>query len=341
LEKPKRETEKKARERGKKKTRKAKKPKEIVAAPKPEPFFRKFVLGASTIIGIGYILPNIATLLVLIYLLSDFTVYSQEAVIEMTGIVLFIIASILLMALGISIITLGTRYYKKANPEEVIFTGVLLASFYLLCLGVGSALLAPEMNLHVMLFVISPILIMVSTAVFTVPSLPYRLLASILALTGGISLAIAIFHFQPLELALTEWDVPFLGPFMSMALLEAIVVILGPVAALVHSVLPQQKTKPMSHIFLSIIGLVYGIGLFAGALLLSFSFLNLVWKAPWELALHELPRWVCSLVIFWSAGLVVLEIGGIILIISSCLGFASTAKDLSQPYRTQTKLKKN
>jgi len=192
--------------------------------------------------------------------------------------------------------------------------------------------LASEMSLSVVLLVISPILVMVSAAVYTVPSFPYRLVASLLGIVSGILLAIAIFNLQPLQLVLTEakgWDVPFLGPFMSMALLEGMVLILGSIAAPVHSLLSERKTKPMSHLLFSIIGLVYGIGLFVGGLLLSFSFLNLVWKAPWVLALSEVPRWVFNIVIFWSASLVVLEIGGIILIISSCLGFAFAAKEFS------------
>jgi len=318
-----------------KKVKKRSKPRKVVAAPKPENTLRKFVLGASTIIGIGYILPNLATALVLIYKLSEFRINSQEAVVEISGTVLFFIASILLMALGVLIINGGTKFYKKSPSGEVVLTGVLLASFYLLCLGVGSALLASEMSLSVVLLVISPILIMVSTAVYTVPSLHYRLPASLLGIVGGILLAIAIFDLQPLQLVLTEakgWDVPFLGPFMSMALLEGMVLILGSIAAPVHSLLSERKTKPMSHLLFSIIGLVYGIGLFVGGMLLSFSFLNLVWKARFPetgFALSEVPRWVFNIVIFWSASLVVLEIGGIILIISSCLGFAFAAKEFS------------
>jgi len=73
--------------------------------------------------------------------------------------------------------------------------------------------------------------------------------------------------------------------------------------------------------------MVYGISLFVGAFLLSFSFLNIIWKGPWLPPLVGKPGWVFSAVIFWSASLIMLEIGGFVLILLSCLGFVSAAKE--------------
>jgi hypothetical protein len=80
--------------------------------------------------------------------------------------------------------------------------------------------------------------------------------------------------------------------------------------------------------------LIYGIGVFIGPLILSFSFLDIVWKAPWLGPLYGLPSWVVDTTIFWSASLVLLEIGGILLILSSCLGFVFAAQEFSKVYAT-------
>jgi hypothetical protein len=153
------------------------------------------------------------------------------------------------------------------------------------------------------------------------------MIGSILGIISGILLAVSIFFVQPLKLAFADWNIPFLGPFMSMALLEAIIVILASVLVLTRS-LASDKNRPVSTVLLSIIGMVYGISLFVGAFLLSFSLLNIVWKGPWLPPLLGKPGWLFSVVILWSASLVMLEIGGFVLILLSCLGFVSAAKDL-------------
>ena len=142
-------------------------------------------------------------------------------------------------------------------------------------------------------------------------------------------MAIGIYNSKILELVF-DWNVPFPGPFMSIVILEGFALILGSVTALVHSV-ARSREKPVTYVFLSIVALIYGIGVFIGPLILSFSFLNLVWKAPWgELALQGQPRWVVNTVIFWVASLGMLEIGGILLILSSCFGFIFAVTQFSR-----------
>ena len=48
--------------------------------------------------------------------------------------------------------------------------------------------------------------------------------------------------------------------------------------------------------------------------------------------LYGVPSWVVDTTIFWSASLVLLEIGGILLILSSCLGFVFAAQEFSRIY---------
>jgi len=301
--------------------------------PVPKDPIRRFVPWVSTVLGIGYILPNAAITVMLAYVLTTFTIASQEIVIQMGGTILFLIASLLLMVLGVLIINWGIRYYTNASCREVVFEGIVLASFYLFCLGVGSALLAPQIGPGELLLVVSPVLIMVSVALYATPSFPYRAIGALLGILSGGSLAIAMFCLQPLKLAFVNWNtgwenIPFLGPFMSLAFSEGLVMILGSITASVHLLSCGSKTKSASYALFSIIGLVYGISLFIGAFLLSFSLLNIVWKAHWLPPLYGLPAWIFSVVIFWSASLVMLEIGGFVLILISCLGFVFVAKDL-------------
>jgi len=310
-----------------------------VIAPVPNLMFRRFALWASALLGLGYILPNAAIIMMLAYVLSTFEIRSQEIVIQEGGTILFLISSLLLTVLGVLIINWGIRYYTNASCREVVFTGVVFASFYLFCLGIGSALLAPQIGPGELLLIISPVLIMVTVALHTMPSFPYRAIGALLGIVSGVSLAIAMFYLQPLKLAFVNWstgweNIPFLGPFMSLAISEGIVVILGAIIASIHSLSAGQKTKLASQSLFSIIGLVYGINLFIGAFLLSFSLLNTIWKALWVPPLLGLPAWIFSVVIFWSASLVLLEIGGFVLMALSCLGLISAAKELSQTYQT-------
>lgn len=322
----------------KKAARKPEKKEESIAPPTPisrdaKWAIRKFIPATATVLGIGYILPNIAVVLILIHTLSQMTLSSLSIINYVSGLILFVMASIVMMVVGAALILGGTRYYKKnPPPKEIMFLSVLFASFYLLCLGTGSALLLSEINLNVGLLIVGPIFIMVSAAVYMVPSFASKLVGHILGIIGGFLLAIVIFNFQILKVAF-GWDVPFPGPFMSMAVMEGIAVILGSIAVAIHSVFAGRNEKPVSYVFFSIVGLIYGIGVFIGPMMLSFSFLDLVWKAPWGMGpLSTLPQWIRDTTVFWSASLVLLEIGGIMLILSSCLGFTFAAQEFSRLY---------
>jgi len=313
------------------------KPEKVVPLPKPEGrdikwTIRRFVPLTTTVLGLGYILPNIAIIIVLSYLLSQTTITSLHMITQISGIILFLMASIVMMVIGAALIVGGMRYNKgKPSPRGTIFLGVLFASFYLLCLGVGSALLLSEINLNVGLLIVGPIFIMVSAAVYMVPSLASRLIGHTLGIIGGFLLAIVTFNFQTLGVV-TGWDVPFPGLFMSLTIMEGMAMILGSIAVAIYSIFAGRNEKPVAYVLLSIVGLVYGIGVFIGPLILSFSFLDIVWKAPWLGPLYGLPSWIVDTTIFWSASLILLEIGGILLILSSCLGFTFAAQEFSRIY---------
>lgn len=313
------------------------KPEKAVPLPKLEVrdikwTIRRFVPLTTTVLGLGYILPNIAIILILSYILSQTSISSLQMVTQISGIILFLMASIVMMVIGAALIVGGMRYNKgKPSPRGIIFLGVLFASFYLLCLGVGSALLLSEINLNVGLLIVGPIFIMVSAAVYMVPSLASRLIGHTLGIIGGFLLAIVTFNFQTLGVA-TGWDVPFPGLFMSLTVMEGIAMILGAIAVAIYSSFAGRKEKPVAYVLLSIVGLIYGIGVFIGPLILSFSFLDIVWKAPWLGPLYGLPSWVVDTTIFWSASLVLLEIGGILLILSSCLGFVFASQEFARIY---------
>ncbi len=315
------------------------KPEKAIPLPKSESrdikwTIRRFIPLTTTVLGLGYILPNIAIVLILSYFLSQTDISSLQMVTQISGIILFLIASIVMMVIGAALIMGGMRYNKrKPSPKGIIFLGVMFASFYLLCLGVGSALLLSQINLNVGLLIVGPIFIMVSAAVYMVPSIASRLMGHTLGIIGGFLLAIVTFNFQTLGVA-TGWDVPFPGLFMSLTVMEGIAMILGAIAVAIYSSFAERNEKPVAYVLLSIVGLIYGIGVFIGPLILSFSFLDIVWKAPWLGPLYGLPNWVVDTTIFWSASLILLEIGGILLILSSCLGFVFAAQEFSRIYVT-------
>lgn len=293
-----------------------------------ESILRKIVSVAALFIGLGYVLPNIATVIMLNYSLSQHRIESSENVYMISGIILFIIASILLMAIGVFIILGGLQCFFGNFPGKIMFLGILLSSFYLLCLGTGSALIVQEINLPILLLIASSILVMASAAVYMMPSFRLKFVACLLGILSGIFLATATSNSQILDLAF-NWNVPFPGPFMSMAILEGLTIVLASITALVYSISGNGE-KPVIPVFLSMVALVYGIGILVGSLVLSFNFLNLVWKAPWELALYGQPDWVLSTVVFWVASLGILEIGGILLILSACMGFIFATTHLSR-----------
>lgn len=284
---------------------------------------------AAIFIGVGYVLPSIATVIMLSYFLLQYPIESLGNVYMASGIILFIIASILLMAVGVFVVIGGIQYFVGNVPREVMFIGILLSSFYLLCLGTGSSLILQQLDLPIWLLIAGSILVMASTVFYVAPSLRFQLAGSLVGIAGGILLAVAISKIQILDLVFM-WDIPFPGPFMSMAILEGFSIILGSITALIHSV-ARNREKPVTYVFLSIAALIYGIGVFIGSLVLSLSFLNIAWKAPWPVSpLFGKPDWVLNTMIFWVASLGMLEIGGIALILSACLGFILATTQFSQ-----------
>lgn len=286
-----------------------------------ESALRKLIFGTTTVLGVGYVLVNAAIIGILSYFLSQFTISSTEIAIEMGGVTLFLLASIAMVMLGTLTIVGGFHYYKGYNPKGAIFLGIMLASFYLLCLGTGSALLLPQISLHAMLLIVSPILVMVATPFLMLSSFSSRLIGSILGIVGGILLASVILNLQILTPVFVEWDVPFLGPFMSMTIVEATTLILGSVAAIIYSVLAEYREGPVKYVLFPIATLVYGIGVFIGPLILASSLWDLIWKTPRLPPLHDVPAWVVNATILWSAGLIALAVAGVLLTLSSYMGF--------------------
>ena len=282
---------------------------------------------AAVFIGLGYVLPSIATIIMLNYSFSQYPIESVENIYWFSGIIVFIIASILLIAVGVFVVFGGLQYFVGIVSQKIMFVGIMLSSFYLLCLGTGSALILQEVNWLILLLVATAILVVASATVYMVPSFRLKFVACLLGIVSGISLTTITLNSPILDLVF-NWDVPFTGPFMSMAILEGLTIGLASITALVYSISGNGE-KPMIHVFLSMVALVYGIGVFVGSLVLSLNFLNLVWKAPWELALYEQPNWVLNTVIFWAASLGMLDIGGIILILCACMGFVLATKQFS------------
>jgi len=293
-----------------------------------ESVLRKMVSVAAVFIGLGYVLSSTATIIMLNYSSSQYPIESVENIYWFSGTIVFIIASILLMTVGVFVVFGGLKYLAGIVSEKIIFVGIMLSSFYLLCLGTGSALVLQEVNLLTLLLVATAILVVASATVYMVPSFRLKFVACFLGIVSGISLTTATLNSPILDLVF-NWDVPFPGPFTSMAVLEGLTIILVSITALIYSLLGNGE-KPMITVFLSMVSLVYGIGAFVGSLVLSLNFLNLVWKAPWELALYGKPDWVLSTMIFWAASLGMLDIGGILLILAACIGFVLATKQFSQ-----------
>jgi len=288
---------------------------------------RKLFLATTTLLGSGFVLVNMAIAVLLGYFISQFTISSLTQVAMMCGTILFLLASITMIILGVFIIIGGLYSYRWGPPEGIISLGVLLGSFYLLCLGIGSALL--QMNLGVVLLILSAVFFMLGTAAYTSTSPDFKLTGSIMGITGGILLAASVLNRQIFEPVFVGWDVPFTGPFMSINILEGIVVILGPVAILANLILSRRKEESTSHIFFPIVTLIYGIGMFVGSLILAFNLWDLLWKSPWLPPLYGVPDWVFGATIFWSVSLIILATGGIFLIVSSGLEFAFIVKKAS------------
>ena len=286
------------------------------------------VSGAAIFIGLGYVLPGIATVIMLSYFLLRYPIGTLENIYMISGIILFIIATILMTAIGVFIIFGGIQYYVGNVPRQIMFLGILLSSFYLLCLGAGSALILQQVSLPMLLLITSSILIMAGTSVYMVPSFRYKLAGSVTGIVGAVLLTIATFNSQFLELVFM-WDIPFPGPFMAMAILEGFSATLVSLTALIHAIAGSTE-KPITYVFLSVVALLYGLGVFIGPLVLSLSFLNIIWNAPWLPPLVGEPTWVLNTMIFWVASLGILEIGGIVLVLSACTGFVLATKEFSR-----------
>jgi len=291
---------------------------------------RKLVLSALTMLGVGYIMVNLPVMILLGYFWSTLSISSQANIAAISGRMLFIIASAISLGLGIAIVLGGVRFFEGDSTKNAAFLGVLLASLYLLCLGIGSTLLLPSGSLASFLLLVAPVLAIFGAATYMVPHSRFKLAGSISGVVGGALLVYALFNVHIFELVF-NWGIPFTGPFMSLLALEGIAVILGPVAALIHAVVgAKREGKPLAHASILLVGLVYGIGVFVGSLVLCMNLWDLVWKSPWTGPLSNLPTWVISTVIFWSASLFLINIGGIILIITACLGFVFVTREFSQ-----------
>lgn len=288
---------------------------------------RKLFLATTTLLGTGFVLVNMAIDILLGYFISQFTISSLKQVVMMCGTILFLLASITMIILGVFIIIGGLYSYRWGPPEGIVYLGVLLGSFYLLCLGIGSALL--QMSLGVVFLILSAVFFMLGTAAYASTSPDFKLTGSIMGITGGILLAAAVLSIQIFEPVFVGWDVPFTGPFMSINIMEGIVVILGPVAILANLILSRRREESTLRVFFPIVTLIYGIGMFVGSLVLAFNLWDLLWKSPWLPPLYGVPNWVFGATIFWSVSLIILAIGGVFLIVSSCLEFAFTVKEAS------------
>ncbi len=295
-----------------------------------ELLLKKITLAALTMLGIGYILTNVPIGLLTVNSISNIPIASQEAVNAISGRLLFLMSSMISALLGGLFIYGAVQFYERGETRRMALLGVLMASFQLLCLGVGSTLLLPKINLPALMLTFGSVIIAASAITYLIPDKNHQLIGASLGVVGGGTLAYAIFNLRIYDL-IFAWNIPFTGPFMSLVILESLVVILAPVVALVHAALkkqPRERLLPYSLVLL--IALVYGVGAFIGALVLSMNFWNLIWKAPWLGPLHGMSDSILTTVVFWSASLVLLDIGGILLIIAACLGFVHVSREFSR-----------
>lgn len=299
-------------------------------------FSRKMILITMTILGAGFVLTNIAMVIMFQYYFWQLSISSVQNVLEMSGILLYILASLVFIVLGVLLIVGAIKYYRGYISRGTVALAALLGTFYLNCLGIGSVLLAPQIDLGGILLTLSPVFFMAAIAAHSVQSYRFEFVGSVLGLVGAIFFMFAVypaFGSQIFKLAFVEWNVPFPSPFMSLAIVEGPALVLGSSAVFVHSVLSSREEGRGAYVFYSMATLAYGIGLFVGPLILSLSFLDLLWKAPWLGPLHNSPSWVLGTVTFWSASLLMLTLGGALLIFASFIGFylaAGTLKEIEE-----------
>lgn len=290
----------------------------------PQSLSRKLILITMTVLGAGYVLTNVSMVIMFQYYFSRLSISSVQNVLEMSGILLYMLASVVFIVMGVLLIVGAIKYYRGFISRGTVALAALLGTFYVNCLGIGSVLLAPQIDFGGILLTLSPVFFMAAIAAHSMQSYRFEFAGSILGLVGAVFFMFAVypaFGCQIFKLAFVEWNVPFPGPFMSLAIVEGPALVLGSSAVFVHSVLSSHEKRRGVYVFYSIATLAYGIGLFVGPLILSLSFLDLLWKAPWVGPLHNVPSWVLGTVTFWSASLMVLVLGGILLIFSSFVGF--------------------
>lgn len=300
-------------------------------ASRLELLFRKMALAAITMIGLGYILVNAPVAMLLGSSILRIPLASQTSVLTIVGRTLFLTALIVSTFLGVLLIFGGVQFYERGKIKGVAFLGVVLGAFYLLCLGVGATLLLPESNPAATALAAAPMFVVASAALYISSSQRWRLLGSVAGVVGGIILAYSISNIKTLDLVFA-WSLPFTGPFLSLTLLESAVVVLAPVAAMVHAVFScNREERSVPHAFTLLVALVYGLGVLIGSVVLSMSLWNLIWQSPWTGPFHGLSDWTMSIVVFWSASLVLMDVGGIFLTAVAGLGFIRIGRELSKP----------
>lgn len=288
---------------------------------------RKLVLATGVVLGSGFILTNVASSIILAYQTMQFSISSSSQITSLFGTLLFLAASIILVILGAFLVVGVIYFYRWGAPEGILSLGILLGSLYLLLLGVGSILLHP--SIESMLLLLSAVFFMVGSAAYMSTTFDFKFTGSFMIFGGGILLATVLLNYPVWEIVFTEWDAPFLGPFMSLNLIEAILMIVAPAAVLVDLIVQKRKEKSTIHIFLPIITLIYGMSMFIGTLFLTLNLWNLLWKAPWLGPLYAVPEWVFGATVFWSVALMILAVGGIFLGVSSFMAFANVTSVLS------------
>lgn len=299
-------------------------------ASRLELLFRKMALAAATMVGIGYVLVNAPVAVLLGDSIMRIPIASQANVMAIAGRVLFLMALTISAVLGVLLIFGAVQFYEHGNVKSVAFLGGVLAAVYLLCLGVGSSLLLPEPSPAALALVVASMFVVASVALYISSSQRWKLVGSGVGVVGGIILAYSINNLRVLDLVF-EWNIPFTGPFLSLTLLESAVVILAPVAAMVHAVFSyNREERPIPYAFTLSVALVYGLGAFIGSIVLSMSFWSLIWQSPWVGPFYGLSDWVANMIVFWSASLVLMDIGGMLLTAVAGLGFICMARELSK-----------
>ena len=299
-------------------------------ASRLELLFRKMALAAATMVGIGYVLVNAPVAMLIADSVLRIPIASQANVMSIAGRVLFLMALVISAVLGVLLMYGAVQFYEHGNVKSVAFLGGVLGAVYLLCLGVGSSLLLPEPSPAAFALVIASMFVGASVALYLSSNQRWKLVGSASGIVGGIVLAYSISNLRVLDLVFA-WNIPFTGPFLSLTVLESAVVILAPVAAMVHAVFSyDREERPIPYAFALLVALTYGLGAFIGSIVLSMSFWNLIWQTPWVGAFHGLSDWAANMIVFWSASLVLMDVGGILLIGVAGLGLVCVARELSR-----------